>query len=304
VSIARKDPTLNDAIEYLDDLYIRSDKNQKVAYSMLDDNDKSFIYQETEQCLELRYYLENYHCIQDENGNWKSFYPWFEYQEILYEAVEQELAANGQCKIIAVKPRQSGISTWTAATIFHRTIFVPHSYSMIVGQNGDTSEHLYNMSINAYHSLPWWLRPEFLYKTKGDEIVFQREDDAERSVNPGLGSILKCSNAMKMSGVAIGRSLRNLHASEASRWPDDGMFEADIKPSMNAKDTYSIIESTGFGRQGFFYDHWRGSVEGDTGYRAVFIPVYRSKKYYLPFNRRNPIKNEALRDAFTLRDDE
>ena len=51
-------------------------------------------------------------------------------------------------------------------------------------------------------------------------------------------------------------------------------------------------------------EHWRGSVEGDTGYRAVFIPVYRSKKYYLPFNRRNPIKNEALRDAFTLRDDD
>jgi hypothetical protein len=304
VSIARKDPTLNDAIEYLDDLYIRADKNQKVAYSMLDDSDKSFIYGETEQCLDLRYYLENYHCIQDENGNWKSFYPWFEYQEILYEAIEEELAANGQCKIIVVKPRQSGISTWTAAAVFHRTITMPHSYSMIVGQNGDTSEHLYNMSINAYHALPWWIRPEFLYKTKGDEIVFQREDDAERSVNPGLGSILKCSNAMKMSGVAIGRSLRSLHGSEVSRWPDDGMFEADIKPSMNARDTFAILESTGFGRQGFFYEHWRGSVEGDTGYRAVFIPVYRSKKYYLPFNRRNPVKNEALSNAFTLRDDE
>ena len=39
------------------------------------------------------------------------------------------------------------------------------------------------------------------------------------------------------------------------------MFEADIKPSMNAKDTFAILESTGFGRQGFFYEHWRGSVK-------------------------------------------
>ncbi len=302
--VTRKDMSLNLAIETLDDVYARSGKNVQTAWKMLDANQSAFIRYEIERCLDLRYYLENYHCIQDENGNWKSFYPWFEYQEILYEAMQEEWEEHGYCKIIALKPRQSGISTWTAAAMFHRTIFMPHSYSMIVGQNGDTSEHLYNMSLNAYYSLPWWLKPEYLYKTKGEEIVFQREDETERAMNPGLGSILRCSNAMKMSGVAIGRSLRNLHASEASRWPDDGMFEADIKPSMNAADTFSVIESTGYGRQGFFYEHWRGSVEGDTGYRAVFIPVYRSKKYYVPFSRKNPEKNAALRDAMTLTTEE
>lgn len=296
--------SLNLAIETLDEVYSRAGNKAQDAWQMLTHEQNAFIRYEIEQSLDLRYYLENYHCIQDENGNWKSFYPWFEYQEILYEAMQEEWEEHGYCKIIALKPRQSGISTWTAAAMFHRTIFMPHSYSMIVGQNGDTSEHLYNMSINAYHSLPWWMKPEYMYKTKGEEIVFQREDEMVRSVNPGLGSILRCSNAMKMAGVAIGRSLRNLHASEVSRWPDDGMFEADIKPSMNATDTLAILESTGFGRQGFFYEHWRGSVEGDTGYRAVFIPVYRSKKYYLPFSKKSPEKNAALRDAFTLNEEE
>jgi len=296
--------SLNLAIETLDEVYSRAGNKAQDAWQMLSYEQNAFIRYEIEQCLDLRYYLENYHCIQDENGNWKSFYPWFEYQEILYEAMQEEWEEHGYCKIIALKPRQSGISTWTAAAMFHRTIFMPHSYSMIVGQNGDTSEHLYNMSINAYHSLPWWMKPEYMYKTKGEEIVFQREDESMRSVNPGLGSILRCSNAMKMSGVAIGRSLRNLHGSEVSRWPDDGMFEADIKPSMNATDTFAVLESTGFGRQGFFYEHWRGSVEGDTGYRAVFIPVYRSKKYYLPFSKKSPEKNAALREAFTLNEEE
>lgn len=296
--------SLNLAIEELDDVYLRAGKDARIAWEMLDDGQKSFVYYETEQCLGLRYYLENYHCIQDENGNWKSFYPWFEYQEILYEAVQEEWEENGHCKIIVLKPRQSGISTWTAAAMFHRTIFTPHCYSMIVGQDEKLAEHLYNMSINAYHSLPWWIKPEYLYKTKGEEIVFQRADETERSMNPGLGSILRCANAMQMSGVAIGRSLRNLHGSEVSRWPDDGMFEADIKPSMNAADTFSILESTGFGRQGFFYEHWRGSIEGDTGYRAVFIPVYRSRKYYIPFNRKDAEKNAILSNAFTLRSEE
>ena len=304
MNVTRKDMSLNLAIEALDDVYARSGKNVQTAWKMLDANQSAFIRYEIEQCLDLRYYLENYHCIQDENGNWKSFYPWFEYQEILYEAMQEEWEEHGYCKIIALKPRQSGISTWTAAAMFHRTIFMPHSYSMIVGQNGDTSEHLYNMSLNAYYSLPWWLKPEYLYKTKGEEIVFQREDENERAMNPGLGSILRCSNAMKMSGVAIGRSLRNLHGSECSRWADDGMFEADIKPSMNASDTFAVLESTGYGRQGFFYEHWRGSIEGDTGYRAVFIPVYRSKKYYIPFSRKSPEKNAAMREAFTFTTEE
>jgi hypothetical protein len=690
----RKDTTLNDAIEYLDDVFVRCQKSVPATMASLDDAELAFIYDETEKCLDLRYYLENYHCIRAENGTFNAFFPWFEYQEILYEAIQEEWAENGYCKIIVLKPRQSGISTWVSASMFHRTIFMPHSYTMIVGQNEETATHLYDMSINAYHALPWWLRPEFLYKVKGDEIQFQRSDDAERSVNPGLGSILKCSNAQKMSGVAIGRSLRSLHAclteknlvyvpdgnvasiadvkvggqvltgkgyatvtafsarpassvydgaetgfrvspwnnsafpiegtgnhkilcvemtarrfadkrrwkrgdrttkvisgpkmvelkdvtkkhslvipvrpitsdgtmpgeirrgkraqgggkqsswtppadskdlgfavglylaegcvnkrvtlvlnrdeqhladrfakaigvsygkvvyrpdsqatayhfygtalgkwfsqnigekddkripdwmwelgedalaacvegmilgdghispretttsftttraqlaisirdavlalgmgyggitsreagfhygrncqkiytvrwchevdealrkrfgwdvlpstskkdyahwqysedkklvyanvrliervqigtvydievdtpghtfllpgavthnSEVSRWPDDGLFEADIKPSLRARDTYEVMESTGYGRQGFFYEHWRGSVEGDTGYRALFIPVYRSRKYYLPFSRKSPEKNATLRNAFTLREEE
>jgi hypothetical protein len=304
MSVFRKDTTLNEAIADLDDVYRRAGNNAQIAYTMLGDSELGFIADETEQCLDLRYYLENYHCIRDEHGNWKSFFPWFEYQEILYEAIEEEWAENGYCKIIVLKPRQSGISTWTAASMFHRTIFSPHMYTMLVGQNHETSEHIYGMSMNAYDALPWWMRPEYMYKTKGDEIVFQREDENMRTVNPGLGSILKCSNAQKMSGVAIGRSLQSFHGSECSRWPDDGMFEADIKPSMNARDQYAILESTGYGRQGFFYEHWRGSMEGETGYRAVFIPVYRSRKYYLPFNKKSPEKNKALRDAFTLHADE
>ena len=304
MSVIRKDKTLNDAIAYLDDVYQRAGNDGHIAISMLDDAELAFIYDETEKSLDQRYYLENYHCIRDEHGTWKSFYPWFEYQEILYEAIQEEWEEHGYCKIIVLKPRQSGISTWTAASMFHRTIFNPHMYTMLVGQNAETSEHIYGMSMNAYDALPWWMRPEYMYKTKGDEIVFQRENEDMRTVNPGLGSILKCSNAQKMSGVAIGRSLQSFHGSECSRWPDDGMFEADIKPSMNARDTYAILESTGFGRQGFFYEHWRGSMEDETGYRAVFIPVYRSKKYYLPFSKNDPIKNKKMRDEFELNAEE
>lgn len=282
MKVSRKDRSLNDAIEYLDDVYVRAQSNVQVAISMLADDELSFIYDETEKCLERRYYLENYHCIRDEHGQWKTLSPFWDHQTIVWEVVEEEFAAKGQCRIIVLKPRQTGISTWVSAAMFHQTIFTPHAFTMLVAQNHETSTHVYNMSINAYHSLPWWLKPEFLYKTKGDQIEFQRADEAMRASNPGLGSILQCSNAQKMSGVAIGRSITNLHASEVSRWPSPEVYDADIKPSLNARNMFEVMESTGLGRNGLFYEQWQGAVDGDNDLRPLFIPVYKVRKYYLP----------------------
>lgn len=301
--VLRKDKDLNDAIEYLDQYYVRANNDVYDALQLLSADETAFINMETEKCLDLRYYLENYHCISDENGNFRALWPWWDHQEILYEAMEEEWAENGYCKIIVLKPRQTGISVWTAASMFHRTIFTPHTFTMMVAQNPIVSTALQKMCLNAYHALPWWLRPEYMYKTKGDAIDFQRKDEKERLVNPGLGSVIQVTHAAKASGVAIGRTIRNLHASEVSRWPGGEVFHADIKPSMNAKDTYAVMESTGLGRNGLFYEWWTGSMDGDTGWRPLFIPVYKVKKYYLPIRLRGGVKFELdpQETAFTQR---
>lgn len=280
--IPRKNSELNDAIELLDQHYIAADKNVAQAWARLSSDELTWIDTELDHALDLRYYLENYHTIKTENGVLKTLYPFWDHQEILYEAIQEEWEENGYCKIIVLKPRQTGISVWTAASMFHRTIFTPHCFTMIVAQNGDTSGHLYKMSLDAYANLPWWMRPEYMYKTKTGAIEFQRSDEKERLIDPGLGSTIQVSPANQTSGVAIGRTIRNLHASEMSRWPSDDVYEGDIKPSMNAVDTYSVKESTGYGRQGVFYDQWCAAEDGDIDDRALFIPVYKVRKYYLP----------------------
>ena len=83
------------------------------------------------------------------------------------------------------------------------------------------------------------------------------------------------------------------HNSEVSRWPNDEVFEGDIKPSMNAMDTYQVFESTGYGRNGLFYEQWCAAEDGDNDMRAVWIPVYKVKKYY-----------KAPDKTFELADDE
>jgi hypothetical protein len=280
--VPRKDPNLNDSIEVLQEHYVRCQQNVAQSWATLDKDARAFVETEIERCLELRYYLENYHFITTEQGVQKSLYPFWDHQEIVYEAMQEEWAANGYCKIIILKPRQTGISVWTAAAMFHRTITTPHCFTMIIAQNDVTSAHIYKMSLNAYDNLPWWLRPEYMYRTKKGAIEFQRFDEKERMLDPGLGSVLQVSPATQTSGVAIGRTLRALHASEVSRWPNDEVFESDVKPSMNALDTFQVFESTGYGRQGLFYEQWCAAEEGENDMRPVFIAVYKVKKYYLP----------------------
>ncbi len=294
--VPRKNPDLNDAIEVLQDHYMNCGQDIGRAWAELPRDGLLFIEGEIERAMDLRYYLENYHLIKTEHGQQKTLFPFWDHQEIMYEAIQEEWQEHGYCRIIVLKPRQTGISVWTAASMLHRTMFTPHSFTMIVAQNDDTSEYIYQMSLNAYANLPWWLKPEWMYKTKNGGIEFQRKDDKERQVDPGLGSGLQVSAATRTTGVAIGRSIRNLHGSEVSRWPNDEVYEADLKPSMNARDTYQVFESTGYGRQGLFYDEWCAAVDGDSDMRAVWIPVYKVKKYYtLP---------ENMPETFELADDE
>jgi hypothetical protein len=279
----------------LEQHYIRTESNAALAWQLCSPTEQNWINEERAKCLDQRYYLENYHFITTEDGVLKSLYPFWDHQEMVYEAMEEEWAADGKCCLIILKPRQTGISTWVAGAMFHRTITMPHCFTMLMAQNKETATHIYQMSIKAYYNLPWWLRPEYQYQTKTGSIVFQRENETERLLDPGLGSELHVANATQMSGVAIGRTLRCLHMSEASRYPNDEVYEADVRPSTRgARDLFAVMESTAYGRQGLFYEQWQAAIDGDGDFKPLFIPVYKVTKYYLPIRGK----------GFDLADDE
>jgi len=290
VRVSRKDASLNDAIEALDDKFISAQNISKTelealprAWDSLHSDELAFIDLEIERCItDRRYYMENYHVIRNENGVVQTLYPFWSHQEIIYEAVQSGWDRDGCFQGIILKPRQSGGTTWTAALIFHDTIFVPQAYSLSMAQDDRVSLEMFNRMMDAYHALPWWLKPEYLSKQQGLHIIFQRSDEGRRIVDPGLGSTLIVSNAQKATGVAIGRTLRSGHFSEVSRWPDSSVWTADIEPSMNARDILAIMESTAYGRTGLFYNMWQAAESGKSEWTPIFIPAYKVKKHFVP----------------------
>lgn len=301
----RRNEELNDVVEYLDEKIRRTTdgKNKKEAWDALTSTEMVFVEEEISKCLDAKYYLENYHFIQTNDGRLQSFYPFFDHQEMMHVQVEKEFAERGECKMIVLKPRQAGISTWTAARMFHRTITSPNNFTLLMAQDPTVSKWVFRMCATAYDRLPWWLQPEYVYRQK-DYLEFQRRDDKDRALNPGLGSLVLVSHAQKKSGVAIGRTLMNCHLSEASRYPSGDFWEADLKPTIPAQNSFVIIESTGRGRDGFFYQQWQAAEQGDIDFTPFLIPVFKVKKYYLPLKNPKAFVLSEKEEAFNRRVEE
>jgi hypothetical protein len=288
--VPRKDDSLNDYLEVLDEKFLVATSRSKTEleamprfWDSLTSDESQWIDGEIAKCItDRRYFIENYYVIRDERGRMRTLSPFWDHQEIVWEVAQIEWDTKGCIRLIILKPRQAGSTTWEGAFIFHATIFVPNSYSLVMAQDDRVSDEIYQRMMDAYHALPPFLKPEYLSKQQGRQVIFQRSDENLRTVDPGLGSTLHISNAQKSTGVAIGRTVRNFLGSEVSRWPDAQVWTADIKPSLNAPDMVGFIESTAFGRSGLFYNLWRAAEAGKSIWRALFIPVYKVRKYSLP----------------------
>src|SRR6202041_290174 len=285
--IPRQDKTLRAGLEVMDARFQEAPDGPdkfRYAWDSLHDDEVACIDEVTFKCrYDRRYYLENFHVIKDEHGNAQTLWPLWQHQEHILEIIEREWKNKGCYRLIILKPRQIGGTAFSGGVIFHATIFTERAFTLMMAQSRKTTGELYRRIWDAFNSIPWFLMPELESKFQEDRFVFQRSDPKRRMVDPGLASTLVIANAQEQAGVAIGKTIRAAHFSEASRWPDDDMWSSDIEPSMNAKDTQAIMESTPYGRQGIFYAKWIAAEKGeDEDWTPVFIPVYKVKKYFLP----------------------
>lgn len=294
--VPRRDNTLNDALELLDEKLLACGSDIQRAWQAIDREESDFIDREIERSiLDRRYYLENYHVIRDEHGVVKTMYPFLDQQETIFEALQLGWKRDGCFRGIILKPRQTGGTTFVGAIVFHRTITESQVFSAIMAQDEETTAELWRRTKYAYDSLPWWMKPEQGSVQQERHMMFTRMDEKQRAADPGLDSTLLVTNAQRKAGVLIGRTVRCLHASEVSRWPEAEVWTADIDPSLNARDIIAVMESTAYGRSGLFYNMWMAAERGESDWTPIFIPVYKVRKYSIPIK---------LGEKFNLTDDE
>lgn len=215
-------------------------------------------------------------------------------QKILDKAVRQQMKAEGKVRVIILKARQQGLSTYTGGYLYFRVSQAKAQKAMVVTHHADSTRALFDMTKRFHEHCPGILKPHTKYSSRR-EMNFDV-----------LDSSFVVSTA---GGESIGRgeTLTHVHASELGFWQKSTALDnwnGLTQAVPNSPGTAIFVESTGNGVNGIFYDLWQGAVNGSNGYVPVFIPWFTDTTYRepVPDNFEKTPDEESLADEFDLDD--
>jgi len=217
-------------------------------------------------------------------------------QQILQDAVSKQLASEGKIRIIILKARQQGLSTYTGGYLYYAVSQQPARKAMVVTHHADSTRALFDMTKRFHEHCPEILKPHTKYSSRR-ELSFDVLDSSFVVATAGGDS------------VGRGETLTHVHASELAFWNKStaqDIWNGLIQAVPNTKGTAVFVESTANGVTGIYYDLWKGAVEGTNGFVPVFIPWFTDPNYReaVPKNFERTPDEEDLADKYDLDDEQ
>lgn len=200
-----------------------------------------------------------------------------EAQLLLLDALNEQLREYGYVRIVILKGRQMGISTFIEAFLYWLTSTRPGKRAVVVAHKDEATRSLFSMT-KRFHQLN---NPEIKPHTSASS---KRELDFD---------ILQSSYlVVTAGGDEIGRSetLQYAHLSEVAFWPK-GSAEPNFTALMQcipmagspeARGTVAFSESTANGMSGVFYSQWKNAEAGNSEWMPLFLPWTIMPEYTAP----------------------
>ena len=217
-------------------------------------------------------------------------------QQILQTLFRCKIAAEGKVRVIILKARQQGLSTYTGGYLYHAVSQQPARKAMVVTHHSDSTRALFDMTKRFHEHCPEILKPHTKYSSSR-ELSFDVLDSSFVVATAGGDS------------VGRGETLTHVHASELAFWNKStaqDIWNGLIQAVPNTKGTAIFVESTANGVTGIYYDLWKGAVEGTNGFVPVFIPWFTDPDYREPVSARfeRTPDEEDLADKYNLDDEQ
>lgn len=217
-------------------------------------------------------------------------------QQILHKAVESQLRTEGKIRIVILKARQQGLSTYVGGYLYHCVSQSPARKAMVITHHADSTRALFDMTKRFHEHCPDILKPHTKYSSR-KEIFFDKLDSTFVVATAGG------------EAIARGETLSYVHASELGFWQKSSArdnWNGLIQAVSNTKNTAIFAESTANGLSNVFYDLWRGACDGTNGFIPVFIPWYIDDEYRetVPQNFTRSPEEEELVEKYNLGDEQ
>lgn len=213
-------------------------------------------------------------------------------QQMLVDAIEQQMASEGRVRVIILKARQLGLSTVVGGWMYWWVSQRKAQKAMVVTHHADSTKALFDMTRRFYDNTPEALKPSTRYSSR-KELKFDRLDSGYTVATAGGES------------VGRGETITVAHLSELAFWPKNqakDILNGILQAVPQRPNTAVFVESTANGVSGEFYDLWKGAVDGTNGFIPVFIPWHVQDEYReeVPAAFERTPEEERLADLYNL----
>lgn len=188
-------------------------------------------------------------------------------QKHLHAIAEKQRAETGKVRIIGLKGRQQGFSTYVQGRFYWRLSHRRGVRAFILTHEDDATKNLFEIA-NRYHEhCPGIVKPH-TGSANANELNFDYLDSGYKVGTAGN------------KGVGRSSTLQYFHGSEVPRWPNapehvSGVLQA--VPDMD--DTEIFLEGTAYGIGNLFHEMWQQAEAGLGDYLPVFVPWFWQDEY-------------------------
>ena len=186
-------------------------------------------------------------------------------QIYFHQKCEAMRKRTGKVRVLVVKGRQSGISTYVAARFYHKTITCKATGTFILSHESSTTDKLFKM-VKLFQEKNA-IAPA-VKKSNARELDFESTHSSYYVGTAGSGD------------VGRGGTVQLLHGSEVSLWKNTDDIQTGLMESVpDMSNTEIILESTAKGMGNFFHRMVVDSIAGKNEYEVVFIPWFWMSEY-------------------------
>lgn len=228
-------------------------------------------------------------------------------QRHIHELAAQQLQETGRIRIVILKARQPGVSTYVASRNFRRIHLYPHQNGRVISYEKKSGAELFAIYELFDRELPEDWRPQKAYQRGGQTIWYNA-----RAGRGGMNSKILVETARDVS-AGRGSTIQMLHASELAFWERADEVWVSLAQSVPDQGSEVWIESTANGVGNLFHQIWEGAVAKTNGYIPVFLPWWFHEEYTVAhltdpdreeiLETLTPIENQMLEDGILLEGD-
>lgn len=174
----------------------------------------------------------------------------------------EQLHKQGKVRVIVVKGRKMGVSTYVGARGFQRVSHHKGVTARIVAHNAETTDILFKMAKRFYDNAPDKHRPH-LGKSNAKELRFDLLDSGYEVSTAGN------------KNAGRGSTIHFLHASEVAFWEHGHELALGLIQAVGENNgTEIFLESTANGIGNLFHSIWQEAQAGEGDYIPVFLPWF------------------------------